>query len=377
MSRNIVICCDGTNNQFSYENTNVVRLVQSLRRSSEQLVYYDPGIGTLPEPGLFTRVSQSVSQWWSLAFGTGLKRNVEEGYTYLMDYWEPGDQVYLFGFSRGAYTIRVLAGVLYALGLLPKGSHNLVPYVLRLFGSLKEHASSDEEHGNIWKLFGDFRRTFAREIAGPSYMFPIHFLGAWDTVSSVGWVWNQATYAYTRKNRAIHHVRHAVAIDERRAFFRQNTFQQAEGQTQKEVWFAGVHSDIGGGYDKADGSLWVPPFRWLLDEARAEGLAIDDDRLAHLLDETSAEPWRDPQHESLTFKWWPAEFFPKRIWQGGQRRWHVNLGKPRWIAPQANIHKSALLRVREASYRPKNFSDRFVQSVLNRTDVPETLPFEW
>jgi uncharacterized protein (DUF2235 family) len=376
MSRNIVICCDGTNNQFEYENTNVVRLVQSLRRTTDQLVYYDPGVGTLPERGLVTSAGRTISQWWSLAFGTGLKQNVEEAYSYLMDFWEPGDRVYLFGFSRGAYTIRVLAGALFALGLLPRGSHNLVPYVLRLFGSFKE-GNPDDDQNNPWKLFAQFRRTFAREVAGEPGSFPVHFVGAWDTVSSVGWVWNQATYVYTRKNQGIKHVRHAVAIDERRAFFRQNTFVQAEGQSLKEIWFAGVHSDTGGGYPKVDGSLWVPPFRWIVDEARAEGLAIDEEQLAHVLKEASAEPWKDKQHESLTVWWWPAEIVPKRIWQSGRRRWRFNLGRRRWIPPNALIDRSALLRLRETNYRPANFSDRFVRKILELPDVPDTLRFEW
>ena len=370
MSRKIIICCDGTNNQFGYQNTNVVRLVQALERSPDQLVFYDPGVGTLPEPGLFTRAGKKVSQWWNLAFGTGLKRNVEEAYSYLMDYWEPGDRVFLFGFSRGAYTVRVLAGVLFAMGLLPRGSHNLVPYLLRLFGGVED----DERQ---WRLYNDFRRTFARDLAESPRRFPIHFLGVWDTVSSVGWVWNQATYPYTRKNSAIEHVRHAVAIDERRAFYRQNTFEQADGQELKELWFAGVHSDIGGGYAKEDGSLWAPPFRWLVDEAKEEGLVFDEERLAGALEGTSAEPWNDKQHESLTAPWWIAEFVPKWSWQEGRRQLRINRGRPRWIPAGAMIHKSALLRLRETNYRPRNFSERFVRSVLDLPDVPEALAFEW
>src|SRR5436309_1610237 len=109
MSRNIVICCDGTNNEFGKENTNVVRLVQVLgRETKQQLVYYDPGVGTLPEPETATKIIATITRWVSLAFGVGIIQNVQEAYTFLMNFWESGDKVYLFGFSRGAYTVRVL-----------------------------------------------------------------------------------------------------------------------------------------------------------------------------------------------------------------------------------------------------------------------------
>src|SRR5215475_1093782 len=120
MLRNFVICCDGTNNQFGPENTNIVRLIQVLEREpAQQRLYYDPGVGTLPEPGVTTRLGKRLSAWFGLAFGTGLTWKVQEAYTYLMDFWEPGDHVFLFGFSRGAYTVSVLAGLLHALGLMP------------------------------------------------------------------------------------------------------------------------------------------------------------------------------------------------------------------------------------------------------------------
>jgi uncharacterized protein (DUF2235 family) len=106
MSLNHVICCDGTNNQFGTENTSVVRLIQALDRDpAKQRLYYDPGVGTLPEPGALTRLQKKISEWYGLAFGAGLNSKVEEAYSYLMHFWEPGDRVFLFGFSRGAIII--------------------------------------------------------------------------------------------------------------------------------------------------------------------------------------------------------------------------------------------------------------------------------
>ena len=163
MPRNLILCCDGTNNQFGPENTNVVRLVQSLNRDpTKQWLYYDPGVGTLPEPGAFSKVQKWVSKVFGLAFGAGLSWKVGEAYTYLMETWEPGDSVFLFGFSRGAYMVRVLAGMLYALGLLPRHNPNLVPYVIRLFGSLR--GTDPTQTSVYWKLCNEFRWTFARQV---------------------------------------------------------------------------------------------------------------------------------------------------------------------------------------------------------------------
>src|SRR6266540_2584338 len=102
--RNLIICCDGTNNRFGPENTNVVRLIQVLDRNPQkQRLFYDPGVGTLPNPGALTALTRRLSEYWELAFATDLPDKVGRAYNYLMESWEPGDQVFLFGFSRGAY----------------------------------------------------------------------------------------------------------------------------------------------------------------------------------------------------------------------------------------------------------------------------------
>ena len=385
--RNLVVCCDGTNNQFGPENTNVVRLVQVLDRDpAKQRLYYDPGVGTLPEPGAFTAFRKRISEIAGLAFGAGLDWKVQEAYTYLMENWEPGDQVFLFGFSRGSYTVRVLAGLLHTLGLLPRGSDNLVPYVMRLFKSVRNRPQSQASGTTMdyWKLCDEFRWTFARTVPGgkDDRRFPVHFLGVWDTVSSVGWVWEPAKYPYTRCNPSAEIVRHAVSLDERRAFFRQNLLEKSAGQDFKEYWFAGVHCDVGGGYPRSDGYLWQEPFEWMGSEAQAAGLFIDKSRLAQVLQRDRNAPpcWKDEQHESLTPLWWPAEYFPKLPSQGKKtfRIPRFNRGRSRYIQRRASIYRSVLERVRETDYRPKNFSHQFVEKILNLpTPLPEMLPFEW
>lgn len=227
MSRNLVVCCDGTNNQFGPCNTNVVRLVQVLDRDpSRQLVYYDPGVGTLPEPGFVTPVGQAISQVFGLAFGAGLAGKISRAYAFLMAHHQPGDHIYLYGFSRGAYTVRALAGLIHQFGLLPAGNENLIPYLIRQAraGSRLDEADYAKctQH---WDMIRDFRRTFARTQPGSrpgreTSAIKICFLGLWDTVSSVGWAWEPVHYPYTKQNSSVQTVRHAMALDERRAFFR-------------------------------------------------------------------------------------------------------------------------------------------------------------
>jgi uncharacterized protein (DUF2235 family) len=384
MPRNFVICCDGTNNQFGPQNTSVVRLIQVLDRDpSKQRLYYDPGVGTLPEPSVFTAVGKRISELVGLAFGGGLTWKVEEAYSYLMDYWEPGDRVFVFGFSRGAYAARVLAGLLHELGLLPRGNQNLVPYVMRLFSSIRNSkAGEGGRKSEYWELCDQFRWTFARPMfeGDNERRFRVHFLGVWDTVSSVGWLWDPAKFPFTARNPSIDIVRHAVSVDERRWFFRQNLAHQAEGQDLKELWFAGVHSDVGGGYPEKDGGLWRAPFEWMLGEAEQAGLLVDPQRLQIVLNRAapSTRPWMDQQHESLTPLWWPAEFFPKLQWRPKSRDRFpaIGMGRHRRVDDNALIHKSTLLRIREAQYAPPNLSERFLETVRALAVVPESLPFK-
>jgi uncharacterized protein (DUF2235 family) len=129
----------------------VLRLFDSSERNSaEQVAYYDPGVGTLPQPGLANPVKWLKWKLWNfadLAIGWGLEQNVEEAYRFLMQVWEPGDNVFLFGFSRGAYTARVLAGLLNTVGLLRRNTDNLVPYLLSMYKSVGEG-----DQGNYWEL---------------------------------------------------------------------------------------------------------------------------------------------------------------------------------------------------------------------------------
>src|SRR3954462_10379298 len=126
---NIVICCDGTGNEISENISNVLKLYRCLRKTDRthprQLVFYDPGVGTVTEPSTWHRWKANINLVLGLATGYGLDDNVLSAYRFLVEHYAPGDRIYLFGFSRGAYTVRVLAGLIHKVGLISPEQANL------------------------------------------------------------------------------------------------------------------------------------------------------------------------------------------------------------------------------------------------------------
>src|SRR5262249_39184470 len=139
----------------------------------------------------------------------------------------------------------------------------------------------------------------------------VHLVGAWDTVSSFGWFWDFRTLPYTASNPSVAHVRHALAIDERRAGFPANLFFPGEDQPPncKQVWFAGVRSDVGGGYPEEEASLAKVSLAWMLREAQGLGLLVNDAERAYLMDTKGgpADPC-GPIHQSLAGFWKVMEY---------------------------------------------------------------------
>ena len=163
-------------------------------------------------PTAHSKVSKAWSVVMGLAFGAGLLANVGDAYRYLMNVYEDGDHVYLFGFSRGAYTARALAGVLHMFGLLCPGNDGLIPYIIRMFAKRTRGAAGMT---HTFQVAEGFKSTFCRHC-------PLHFVGVWDTVSSVGLVWDPLKLPYTAQNPDMINGRHAVSIDERRCYFVNN-----------------------------------------------------------------------------------------------------------------------------------------------------------
>ena len=199
--------------------------------------------------------------------------------------------------------------------------------------------------------------------------FPVHFLGVWDTVSTVGWVWNPKSFRNTAFNPSVEFARHAIAIDERRVFFRQNRLRGRSNASNPdsvevakmcgvprliECWFPGSHCDVGGGHAAKEDQLWPLSLEWMLSEAKKTGLLVDPVRKQTVFASASSPTiWALKHHESLEGRWKLAERFPVLRWRQDKEtgkwrsRFETGRGTPRKVKRGELIHKSALLRLRE------------------------------
>ncbi|MGO4117690.1 DUF2235 domain-containing protein [Rhizobium ruizarguesonis] len=263
MPKNLVVCCDGTANEFADDRTNVAKLCYCLIKDVDrQVVYYHPGVGTEAPPGFVTGFGTKLAKLAGLAFGYGLKRDVANAYIFIIDNYKPGDRLFIFGFSRGAYTARVVAALIHMYGVIMPGNDALVPYMIKMLWAINKARGNNDKTSSYFKLASDFKATLSGNECKP------HFVGVWDTVSSVGWIGSPVSLPYTRDNPDIQITRHAVSIDERRAFFRANLFAVPEGRDIKQVWFAGVHCDVGGGYNEEESGLSKIALKWMIEEPK-------------------------------------------------------------------------------------------------------------
>ncbi|MBT2510547.1 DUF2235 domain-containing protein [Streptomyces sp. ISL-98] len=285
MAKNIVVCLDGTGNQLKAKgNTNVVRLYEmlDLHDPARQIAYYDPGVGTFSAAGAWSPVSRRLSKLAGLAFGSGLKVNLGEVYTYLMQHYEPGDRLFVFGFSRGAYTARALAGLLKATGLLRPGMENLVPYAISVYAKNRTWKEED------WDQLHRFAGAFSHPVGGRTGI-PVDYMGVWDSVKAAGILrWN-LRWLYTRQIPNVRRVRHAVSIDEKRRPYGEYLVTPLVTPPTKtpppvieEVWFAGVHSDVGGTFDD-DPRLPTIALKWIVDGALDAGLLLKPEAYRKIL----------------------------------------------------------------------------------------------
>ncbi len=370
--KNLVVCCDGTNNEFGENNTNVVRLLSlALKQNEKQIVFYEPGLGTFPASGAWTPLARLITKLMGSAFGYGLSHNLAVCYDFLVENYAPGDRIYLFGFSRGAYTARALAALIHVCGLMRTKNRNLVPYVIELFESeatkaKKLNDKAEKKQGKKLPLLlpvcSEFKRVF-------SDTPPIHFVGVWDTVSSVGTIFDPYHLPHTRWNPSVQTLRHAISIDEKRKFFRTNLWSASTRDTNvKQVWFAGVHADVGGGYKEKESGLAKISLEWMLDEARAANLLIDDTQLPTVFPTTPDSPLAEPSavgpihNELKKFFWKVLQWVPRRYWVRDNttgnyiRRWNFSPKEmPRFIPGDAEIHPAVFERMEKiAEYRPVN-----------------------
>ncbi|MFA8341914.1 MAG: DUF2235 domain-containing protein [Rhodothermaceae bacterium] len=315
--KNIIVCCDGTGNEYrAKNNTNVIRLVRVLKKddSDKQIVFYDPGVGTFAAPGTQLPIVKLFTKILGLAFGYGFTKNVTEAYKFLMNHYEDGDKIYLFGFSRGSYTARAIAGFIKMLGLLKPGSENLIPYAFNIYkgqrGILHQIKRSmaffipfysGGKFEPEWRRAAGFKKVFSRKV-------DIHFIGVWDTVKSIGWIRRRIVLPHTFYNNIVKMGRHAVSIDEKRSQYRPNHWGYKNGEKFREVWFAGVHSDIGGSYPQR--GLSDVTLHWMIKELQTlTDIEFDYKELLRL---PKGNPLGE-KHNPLIPIWWILGWWSRKI----------------------------------------------------------------
>jgi uncharacterized protein (DUF2235 family) len=299
--KKLILCFDGTGNTFSGSNadTNVVKILSNLDRNDpHQYHYYQTGIGTYDvtdqtvNKTWLGEMRSSISQTIDQGIGTTFDAHVLAGYRFLMRYYDSGDKIYMFGFSRGAFTAKFLARMIHTVGLLCKGNEEMVPFAFRLYqrylagevqdfvNAQPQHASngsgaavngteSHVYHGHKFEVARDeitaFSNTFCRKEKTihcgelEERNIKVYFLGIWDCVNSVAVLERKTPVPMPVKGTA-HFVRHAVAVDERRVKFKAALLAQDmrdsshDHEDIKEVWFPGCHGDVGGGWPAVAGN---------------------------------------------------------------------------------------------------------------------------
>lgn len=389
MSRKLIICLDGTGNEVEKNESNILRLYKCLKHDENQLVYYEPGVGTLSTRPFARNAFSKTRLVLGLAAGLGLHANVLHAYQFLCENYREGDRLYFFGYSRGAYTARVLAGFINDFGLA-------APHELHLIGP-------------VFKAWRKLRKDSPREAYAPlriSEQFfhirhpSIRFLGLWDTVSSMirfrirkGTFLEFGTHSSVDENPSVKAVRHALSIDERRRFFRHQfwtegqeyhgtrfrTKQNPPDQDVKQVWFPGTHTDVAGSIPEAEAGLSKVTMEWMRQEVDALGVdslefrekfynryvRAEQDQVTERMGLQIAAP--DPQarlHDQLAgLSFWKVlEVLPRlnrrSRWPDRQGRpgYYLPLGQQRYIPPGSDIHPSAFRRRAGSggTYDPEN-----------------------
>lgn len=278
MTRKLLICFDGTwntpDNDSDIEgstDTNVRLFYEACANKDSsgnpQLKWYDKGVGT----HWYDRLAGGI-------FGVGLSKNIRQGYTWLAENYQEGDDVYVIGFSRGSYTARSLVGMIRNCGLVKHKPQNqaltdeLVSEAYQLYRARDEGADSPAALR--------FRSAYSRSLR-------IKFLGVWDTVGALGipvnsfdW-FNRRYYEFhdTELSSIVDNAFHALAIDEHRENYKATMWDPKEkpNQTMEQVWFVGAHSNVGGGYKTH--TLSNVPLAWLTGKARQCGMAFRADKI--------------------------------------------------------------------------------------------------
>lgn len=287
---NIVICADGTWNRPEEDiekdfPTNVLKLSRAINPSVngvKQHVFYDWGLGSY---------HNSLSAG---ATGRGIHKNILDGYRYIVQNYNTDDKIFLFGFSRGAYTVRALCGLINNCGILKRPDARLVSEAWRIYKNPLPKNHPNGEASNV------FRNTYCH------ISRKVHFVGVWDTVGALGIPFSimglfekHDEFYDTKMGSNVSIARHALSIDEQREDFEPTIWNPNSVVNLKQIWFSGVHSDIGGSYppDKNTGiRASDTPLAWMLDEAINSGLEIEPHIKESLTDGTQGKLHKSRNH---------------------------------------------------------------------------------
>jgi uncharacterized protein (DUF2235 family) len=280
--KRIVIFADGTwNSPGKGFATNVLQMARGIKPMAgdvEQVVFYDWGVGTDRK-----KIAGGIT-------GAGIDKNILDCYRFIVHNYNQGDKLFFFGFSRGAYTVRSLAGFIRNCGLLKRKFADHIPEAYKLY---RKRAKATGPNATLAE---EFRKDFA-----VADITPIEFVGVWDTVGALGIpvpFWGtlgerEFLFHDTEPSKIIEHARHAIAIDENRVDFEPTMWSDKLGLDLKQVWFSGVHSDIGGGYKEL--GLSHIANQWISSEAIKFGLQFE----AHFLNTLKPDP-EGKQHNERT-----------------------------------------------------------------------------
>jgi uncharacterized protein (DUF2235 family) len=277
--KRLILCCDGTWNQADQERdgvpcpTNVLKICYRIAKRSgtvPQIVYYDQGVGT----------GNVLDRYSGGAFGAGLEDNVHDAYRFLVANYEPGDELFFFGFSRGAFTSRSIVGMIRKCGILRR------EHIERYRDAIALYRTSDHPNDEAAVKFRNNCSVCETE------NIRIKFIGVWDTVGALGIPLRglrgltRGKYQFhdTELSGTVEYAYHALAIDEHRAPFEPTlwAYKPKPGQIVEQLWFCGVHSDIGGGYPEV--GLSDITLEWMIGKAENAGLIFDDAVIkAHVL----------------------------------------------------------------------------------------------
>lgn len=391
MSRKLIVCFDGTGNEIEKNESNVLRLYKCLKHNENQLIYYEPGVGTLSTRPFARNSFSKAKLALGLIAGLGLHENVLHAYQFLCENYREGDKLYFFGYSRGAYTARVLAGFINDFGLVAAHELHLIGPVFKAWRKLRQGGPNEQFSPlRISEQFFQMRH--------PS----IRFLGLWDTVSSMirlrlkwGTFMEFGTHSSVDENPSVRAVRHALSIDERRRFFRHQFWTDGQtyygnrfktkndppAQDVKQIWFPGTHSDVAGSIPEVEAGLSKITLQWMrqeLDDLGVDKLEFRDlfynryvlgkeDKVTRRMGLQIAPPNSGAKlHDQLAFPkpWFVLELLPRLVsrsrWpdQQGIFGYYLPLGQYRYIPPGSAIHPSAFER-RDAlpDYDPPNLTD--------------------